>query len=80
MLILTIIISMVITIISIMFNLLFIQNLSKFQTFLPVVLGFYEYFPFCPEKNWGKVFFPGRILPVCYLGKYHPLRPKYTLK
>ena len=72
MLILTIIISKVITIISIMFNLLFIENLLKNQTFLPVVIGFNEYFPFCPGKTWGKVFFPGRILPVFYLGKYRP--------
>ena len=63
---------MVITIISIMFNLLFIQNLSKFQTFLPLIFGFNGYFPFCPGKTREKVFFPGRILPVFYLGKYRP--------
>ena len=55
-----------------MFILLFIQTLSKFQKYLPVMLGFNEYFPFCPGKTREKVFFPGRILPVFYLGKYRP--------
>ena len=63
---------MVITIISIMFNLQFIQNLSKFQPFLPVVLGFNDNFPFCPGRSREKVLFPGRILPVFYLGKIRP--------
>ena len=55
-----------------MFILLFIQTSSKFQKCLPVMLGFNEYFPFCPGKTREKVFFPGRILPVFYLGKYRP--------
>ena len=63
---------MVITMISIMFNLLFIQYSSKFQKSLPVMLGFHEYFPFRLGKTREKVFFPGRILPVFYLGKYRP--------
>ena len=63
---------MVITIISIMFNLLFIQNLSKFQTYLPVVKVVMNISHFVREKTREKVFFPGRILPVFYLGKYRP--------
>ena len=57
--ILIIIISKVNTIISIMFNLLFIQNLSKFHTFLPVMLSLNGYFPLCPGKSREKVFSQG---------------------
>ena len=55
-----------------MFNLTFTRNLSNFQTYLADLSSFREFFPFHPGRSRDKVFFPGRILPVFYLGKYRP--------